>query len=269
MTKRRWLGVCFSLVLGPALAASLKIDTGHGVQTLESGALLRRADARDITVPEDVSYHRSMTWRAVPLRALLGDLPADAHIQFTALDGFSAEIPLKDITNTKGAQAWLAIEQPSEPWPPLKPGKPGAGPFYLVWTNPKAAGIGPEEWPYQIAAIRLLPDPATRFPAMRPDAALPADSAAVRGFAVFQRHCIACHTLNGQGDARLGPDLNQPHNPTEYFRDDMLRTLIRQPSQLRHWPEGKMPGFSPDTLSDADLDLLLAYLRQMAAQRKP
>ncbi len=30
-----------------------------------------------------------------------------------------------------GARAWLAIEDPAHPWPPLSAGKHSAGPFYL------------------------------------------------------------------------------------------------------------------------------------------
>ncbi len=86
---------------------------------------------------------------------------------------------------------------------------------------------------------------------------------------MFQRTCLACHTLNGQGDAQLGPDLNIPHSPTEYFRQDLLRSYIRDPQSLRRWPQARMPGFDRQALSDADLEALLAYLRHMAARRRP
>lgn len=137
----------------------------------------------------------------------------------------------------------------------------------MVWTRPQAAGIGPEQWPYQLASIRKLADVAARFPALLPDPSLPPDSEVRRGFAVFQRTCLACHTLNGQGDAKLGPDLNIPHNPTEYLRADLLRAFIRDPQSLRRWPQARMPGFDTHALSDADLDAVLAYLRHMAGRR--
>jgi mono/diheme cytochrome c family protein len=102
---------------------------------------------------------------------------------------------------------------------------------------------------------------------MRPAPGLAASDPVTKGFAVFQRNCITCHTLNGQGDAKLGPDLNIPHSPTEYLRDDMLRTLVRNPQDMRHWPQAKMPGFNRQTLSDADLDNLVAYLKHMARRK--
>lgn len=251
---------------GLAQAASLSIDTGHGASVVTTQQLLARRDVRTIDVPGDVSYHKAMRYKAVPLKALLPGVATDAHLQFTALDGFAAEIPAALVLDGHGAEAWLAVED--TPWPALGDGKPSAGPFYVVWLHPEAGKVGPEQWPYQIASLRVLADPAARFPLMRPAPGLAKDNPVMLGFEVFQRNCITCHTLNGQGDAKLGPDLNIPHNPTEYLREGMLRVLLRNPQDLRHWPQAKMPGFGPQVLSDADLDHLEAYLKHMAT-RKP
>jgi mono/diheme cytochrome c family protein len=250
-----------------AFAATLTVETGSGPRRFSTEQLLARPDVREIQVPGDVSYHAAMSYRAVPLKALLEGVPGDAHLQFVALDGFTAEIPASLVLDGHGAEAWLAIEPVARPWPKLGEGKPSAGPFYLVWLHPEAGHVGPEQWPYQVAAIKVQADPAARFPAMRPAAGLPANAPARRGFAVFQRNCITCHTLNGQGDAKLGPDLNIPHSPTEYFREDMLRTLVRNPQNLRRWPQAKMPAFDAKVLSDADLDDLVAYLKHMAGRK--
>jgi mono/diheme cytochrome c family protein len=250
-----------------AIAADLTVDLGHGRQTFTTAALLARDDVRDIDVPVDVSYHRAMRYRAVPLAHLLAGLTPDDHVQFVALDGFAAEMAASLLLDKGGSEPWLAIEPTAGAWPALKEGKPSAGPFYLVWIHPQAAHVSPEQWPYQVASIRMLPPVAMRFPAMRPAAGLAADTAVMHGFSLFQKHCLACHTLNGQGDAHLGPDLNIPHNPTEYLRADMLKTLIRDPQSLRRWPEAKMSGFDAKTLPDSDLDDLLAYLKHMAGRK--
>ncbi|WNL44835.1 cytochrome c [Dyella sp. BiH032] len=255
------------LVALPAGAAELKIDLGHGAQTLESARLAARKDARQIDIPQDVAYHRPMRYLAVPLKALLAGATSADHLQFVASDGFAAEIPASLILDGHGAEAWLAVEDPASPWPALPGKSQGAGPFYVVWTRPEAGGVNPEQWPYQLAAIRRLDEVAARFPAMAPDASLPAGSPERRGFEVFQRICLACHTLNGQGDARLGPDLNIPYSPTEYLRADLLRAYVRDPQSLRRWPQAKMPGFDAKVLSDTDLDALLAYLRHMAGRK--
>lgn len=267
MRLLRHLCLLALLVALPAGAAELKLDLGQGTRTLQSTELAERKDARTIDIAQDVAYRRSMRYRAVPLKALLaGATPAD-HLQFVADDGFAAEIPAALILAGHGAEAWLAVEDPGQPWPAL-PGKTqSAGPFYVVWTHPEAGGINPEQWPYQLAAIRKMDEVASRFPAMAPDPALPPGSPERHGFEVFQRICLACHTLNGQGDAKLGPDLNIPYNPTEYLRADLLRAYVRDPQSLRRWPQAKMPGFDPKALSDADLDALLAYLSHMAGRK--
>jgi mono/diheme cytochrome c family protein len=251
----------------PLQAAELTIELGHGTRTYSTEQLLARSDARTISIPNDVAFKQAMRYRAVPLKALLVGASADDALLFVATDGFAVEIPAALLLRAHGSEAWLAIEEPAHPWPLVTESKGRAGPFYVVWTDPQAMKISPEQWPYQLATIRQLSPVAERFPAIRPDAALKSDSAVRRGFEVFQRTCFACHTLNDQGDARLGPDLNMPHNPTEYLREDLLRAYIRDPQSLRHWPQARMPGFDRQTISDADLDALLAYLRHMAGRK--
>jgi len=249
-----------------ARAAELRIDLGHGAKVWTTAQLLARADAATVTIADDVAFGRYMTYRAVPLHTLLPGLRPDQHLQFVATDGFAAEIPASTILNHQGAQAWLAVEDPAHPWPASADNGKRAGPFYLVWTDPQAAHVTTEEWPYQLAAIRAIPAVDARFPAIVPQADAGADVR--RGYAVFKRTCFACHTMNGEGDARLGPDLNLPYSPTEYLRADLLRGFIRNPQSLHRWPEAKMQGFpKPKEMSDADLDAVLAYLRYMAKHK--
>ncbi|PJI47730.1 MAG: cytochrome C [Pseudomonas sp.] len=254
------------LLLCPTtFAATLTLELPDGKHDLTTEQLLANPQARDIEIPADVSYNRTMHYRAVPLAALLqGVKPAD-HLQAVALDGFAAELPAAPLLAEKGSRAWLAIEEPNKPWPPLAEGKPSAGPFYLVWSDPKAAGIGPEQWPFQVASIRYLKPLAERFPALLP--AKNAPQAVQNGFAQFQKNCLACHRLNGAGDSQFGPDLNLPHNPTEYFAQGYLKQYIRDPQSLRHWPEARMKGFAADVISDPELDQIVAYLKHMAGRK--
>jgi mono/diheme cytochrome c family protein len=251
-----------------ARAAELRVDMSQGSAVYRTEALLQRPDLRAITIPDDVAFHGTMRYRAVPLTALLPGIGIGDNMQFTALDGFVAEIPASLLLQRGGSQAWLAIDDPAHPWPALGGGQGSAGPFYVVWTRPRAGNINPEQWPYQVAAIRVLPAAGARFPAIQPADSLPSDSPVRRGFAVFQRTCFACHTLNGEGAATLGPDLNLPYSPTEYLRADLLRGFIRNPQSLRQWPQARMPAFSKATLPDADLDAVLDYLRHMAGRRR-
>lgn len=248
-----------------AVAAELMIELDKTPQTWPTEALLSHPQARDIEIINDVSYKRSMNYRAVPIATLLDGLAPGDHLQVIALDGFAAELPAAILLASEGARAWLAVEDPQHPWPPLAPGKPSAGPFYLVWSDPAASQISPEQWPFQVSRIHLQAPVAQRFPQLLPG---PEASAEIRaGFAAYQKHCMACHRLNAAGDATFGPDLNIPHNPTEYFNSEFLHQYIRNPQSLRRWPQGRMPAFSETILPVEELDALLAYLQHMASRK--
>ncbi|CAH0274084.1 c-type cytochrome [Pseudomonas mediterranea] len=257
------------LLSTPLYAAQLVLELGATARTWHTEELLKHPEAQTIQIPDDVSYKKPMSYRAVPLTALLTGVQPDDHLQAVALDGFAAEMPAAPLLNKNGARAWLAIEDPAAPWPSLGEGKPSAGPFYLVWTDPQAGHISPEQWPYAVASIKRMSAVAERFPALLPAPSLSKDDPVNKGFAVFQKNCLACHRLNGAGDAQFGPDLNIPFNPTEYFSGDFLKRYIRDPQGLRHWPQGKMPAFSATVLPDSELDLLVGYLKHMAGRKQP
>ncbi|MGE7958055.1 c-type cytochrome [Pseudomonas sp. NPDC089530] len=262
--------LCSALLLTtPAHAAQLTLELGTDSRTWQTEELLKHPQAQTIAIKDDVSYKRDMSYRAVPIAALLTGVKADDHLQAVALDGFAAELPAAPLLGKAGAQAWLAIEDPAKPWPPLSEGKHSAGPFYLVWTNPQAGHISPEQWPFEVASIKRLAPVAERFPALRPDPKLAAADPVNQGFALFQKNCLACHRLNGAGDSQFGPDLNIPYNPTEYFGADFLKRYIRDPQSLRRWPQAKMPAFSSSVLPDTELELLVGYLKHMAGRKQP
>ncbi|RMO70070.1 c-type cytochrome [Pseudomonas syringae group genomosp. 3] len=251
----------------PLSAAQLELQLGLNSRIWQTEELLNHPQLQVITVKNDVAYKKDMIYRAVPLAALLTGIKPSDHLQAIALDGFAAELAAAPLLNDRGARAWLAIEDPAHPWPTLAAGKPGAGPFYLVWTDPRAGNISPEQWPFEVTRIKRIASVAERFPALLPDPALKTDDPVNQGFALFQQNCLACHRLNGAGDAQFGPDLNIPYNPTEYLGMDFLKRYIRNPQDLRQWPQAKMPAFSETVLPDADLQSLMAYLHHMAGRK--
>ena len=245
----------------------LAIVIGTDTHQFARADLLARPDVANIQIANDVSYNKAMSYRAVPVAALLTgiNLPADSVLTAIALDGFAAQLPLDLIANTDPTKpiAWLAIEPADNAWPPL-PGKTvSAGPFYIVWTGPTAGTIRSEQWPYQVTQLVSQPSPAAQWPALGVDPALPATDPVRAGQALFVTQCLPCHKLNGAGDGTLGPDLNQPMNPTQYLMAAPLHALIRNPKTVRTWPEQQMPGFSEDQMSDHEIDL--AYM----ATRRP
>lgn len=246
----------------------LTVTIAGRTATYAPAALLGLPAAASVTIPNDVAYKHEMTFRAVPIASLLAGVTPDDTLRFVASDGFVATIPAAPLLSRSGAVAYLAVEPADAPWPALKPEVPAtAGPFYLVWLHPERGNITPEQWPYQVARIEAVAPLLKRYPMLAPAASLSAHDAARRGYAVFEKNCSVCHTLNLGGDATVGPDLNVPYNPTEYMRVDALRRLIRDPQSLRRWPAAKMPAFEKKLLSDHDLSDLLAYLRHMADRK--
>ena len=249
----------------------VNLTIGSKTQSFSQAELLARPDAADIHVPQDVAYGTSVTYRAVPLADLLDAtaLPAESVLEARATDGFAAQLPMDLVRNRDPATAvaWLAVEDPAQPWPKL-PGKlVSAGPFYLVWVGREAASVRSEQWPYQIAQLATQPSPSTRWPVLAVDPALPAIDPIRAGQSLFINQCLACHRLNHAGSADTGPDLNVPMNPVEYFQPAALRRYIRNPASVRDWPGRTMPAFPQDQLSDREIDLIVAYLAYMA-QRK-
>lgn len=276
--SKNWIGVLTVILLAclgvKGASADPVLDVAIGGQTRHFGRdeLLRRPDVSQVTVANDVAYGKAMNYRAVPLPALLAGLkpPADTVIDTVATDGFVAHMPFDLLINTDPAKAvpWLAIEPADTPWPSL-PGKTSsAGPFYIVWTGASVAAISSEQWPYQLKRLESQPLPVVRWPALDVDPALPANDPLRAGLALFVTQCLPCHTLNGAGASNMGPDLNQPMSPTQYITPDGLRALIRDPKSVRSWPAQQMPGFSPDQMSDREIDLVIGYLTHMAGRRK-
>ena len=244
----------------------LTLSIGPEARSFTAAQLLGRPDAAELTIPADVSYGRPMKYRAVPLLPLVSVAPAFDTIEARAADGFVSQIPLALVEKgaTGGATAWIAIEDPASPWPHL-PGKTAsAGPFYLVWENPKRSAIGSEQWPYQLASLTAVESPAHRWPQMVVDSSMPGDAPARRGQAVFTTQCLPCHRMKGAGAADVGPDLGQPMNPIQYLTPKGLRSLIRDPKSVRTWPQLQMPAFDETMIREADLDALIAYLAHMA-----
>jgi mono/diheme cytochrome c family protein len=266
--------LCFLLLPGLARAdePTITVAVGNDTRSFTRGELLARPDAATIAVARDVTYRVPMTYRAVPVASLLAGmtLPPDSVLEAVTLDGFIAQLPPDLILNTDEgkAVAWLAIEPAERPWPPI-PGKDAsAGPFYVVWTGAAVGTIRSEQWPYQMAKLVSQPSPATRWPALAVNSALPPTDPVRAGQALFVVQCLPCHKLNGAGASDVGPDLNVPQNPTEYFTPQGLHDLIRNPSAVRTWPGQAMPAFPPDHLSDREIDLIVAYLKHMAGRKQ-
>lgn len=257
-----WMA-CASAAFTQDQSARLTISSRDGSKTYSAHDLLSHPSARDLRISDDPIHRESRVYRVVPMEHLLRDISVelDDYVQVRATDNFSASIPaalFKPATRT-GTEAFLAIETPEAPWPEI-PGKQGsAGPFFIVWQSENAP-VGRTYWVYRVAALTVTDSPHKRWPSLGVPDALPASDPVWRGRDRFVALCMGCHRFNGDGEADAGPDLAIPMSPVDYFQPLALRRFLRNPSAVRSWPAQKMPGFDEATLSNADLDAMIAWL---------
>jgi mono/diheme cytochrome c family protein len=254
-----------------AAEPTLTIVFGAKSRVYTASQLLAQPYMRKISIPADVAYRRAMSYRAVPLLALLGpDINRNIDtLEARANDGFVSQIPVRIIqkARTNGSIAWVAIEPLMKPWPALPNKARSAGPFYIVWEKPGLTGIGQEQWPYGLVQLSGAETPERRWPQIDVASTLPANAPERRGMRAFIRNCFSCHRIRGGGAATLGPDLADPMSPLKYMTPKGLRLLIRNPSAVRTWPDQKMTGFSKSVLSDPELEDLISYLAHIAERR--
>lgn len=264
---RQWLCAMALTLVVPAHAAELHLELlDASTRVWTSDELLMHPDARTVRVSSDVAYKKDMSFTALPLADLLVGLRPEHFVQTKALDGHAGEVPAELLFMLDGGRAWLAIEDSQDPWPKLPNKQGSAGPFYVVWTDVDSERINSEQWPYQVTTIRLSETSAKDgYRNLRPADDAPADVQA--GLGHFERVCLPCHRLNGDGGSELGPDLNVPYNPTEFIVPEFLNRLIRDPQSVRLWPEAQMPAITTEMLEDAELEQVLAYLRHMSGRK--
>jgi mono/diheme cytochrome c family protein len=238
-----------------------------------SRELLERPDVETLTIADESAYPRQqMTFRAVKMASLLESVsvPDDSTVEFIAIDGFTSAIRIAQLRQTSEDQsvAYLAIEDQDKKWPQQRFDAHSAGPYYLFWIRPRLSNISREQWPYRIEKIHVRGAIEELYPRIVPALSLSRTSPAAKGYTVFVNNCLPCHTLNESGPAKVGPDLNFPMSPTEYFREGILRKLIRDTQSIRRNPKTSMGRFPEQILSEEELDQLIAYLEHMAALRR-
>lgn len=264
-----WL-VALSVV---AQSPTLAVAGRESSRTFTQKALLADPNVRSVKVADPV-YHRPMIYRAIPLAALLKGIPMDAddHVQARAIDNFSVSIPgrLAASADTAQVEAFLAIDDPSAPWPaiPGKQDKKSAGPFYIIWQHGPSVTVSSEYWAYRLAALAVTDSPLKRWPGLAVGPDVPAGDRIRTGLDAFVAICMACHRFNGEGEGDQGPDLGRPMNVTEYFQIPALKKLIRNPKSVRQWPDQKMQPIDHSPLSDSDLDAIVEWLAYKARQRR-
>jgi mono/diheme cytochrome c family protein len=214
---------------------------------------------------DDPYYGAHKTYRACPLATVLalgfGQPITDFNGQtvfFQARDGYAKPVPAALLSEPGGFVAFADAdhEKGDDPgWQPIDRKQADPGPFYVVWTGAAQQDTHQYPWPYQLTQIEIAPIDKL-YPHIAPSG-LPAASPAYAGYTIFTAQCIACHAINGEGGS-VGPELNVPRSIVEYRPADQIKAYIRDPGSFRYTSMPPHP-----TLSDADLDALVAYFTAM------
>lgn len=192
--------------------------------------------------------------------ALFSDLVLNAHhkiVEIVADDGYVDALPASyfyPCSSKLETTPILLIEEPSSPWPKLTDSDHSAGSFYLIWLGKNKKF----DWIYQVNAFKVLnEDPFSSLER------LPLPINVRKGLEVFKENCRGCHRLNGQGNALMAHDLNNP-NPLTYFSKQQLRAFLNNPQVIRPGISKKMPRFTSAQLSNQDFDSLVSLLQYFA-----
>jgi mono/diheme cytochrome c family protein len=248
-------------------------DNGQIVQTLSIEVLAALAPTVEKTVYDPLEQ-ASITYKAIPLKTVIDKIYGEAHahaeeILLTCSDGFKPSIAQEQFDN---ASAYLAFERVGQKSFSLTNKLEGnkrveLSPVYLIWDLPKNAPK--HEWAYMIVGLDRVSFAKT-YPQIAPLTAggIAAESAASvqRGFVAFRNHCLACHTINGEGGDKA-PELNFPVNITEYYNETWLRKWIADPTSIRF--STTMPALAVDPAErEVVMTDLIAYLKLMAYNKR-
>ena len=224
--------------------------------------------ASKITIYKDPVYNTKKHYQAYPLSGIIKSLAKQSTksltnriLVFTAADGYKVSMSYQDALLEKGYIAFKDLSAKNASWVEFRFGNERItpAPYYLVWTNPEL-----DKWrypsPFQLSSISLQ-SAESYFSAAAP---VSRDSKVNRGFSLFSRYCIRCHSVNHTG-GKLGPELNLPKNITDYYTVQKLTDFILDASSFRS--KTKMPVFK-NILSKEDALSIQHYLKSMKSKGK-
>ena len=243
-------------------ATFVKLDLSTDLidfKTLEKNGDL--GESQTIKVPYDPFFKTSKTYEAYPFRKILSHYlentamdTLNTMVIFECTDGYQPSVPL--VTLLK-ANSYLAFHDYAAPenqhWPKELADK--LGPFYLVWPNADN-DFQAYPWPYALTNMRFE-NQKELFAA-----AYPHTKEAVKGFQLYQKKCMKCHSVNKVGGT-MGIEFNHPKNITEYWKEDHIWEFIQNPQSYRY--NSKMPPIQD--LNKEQFEEIITYLKSMKGQQ--
>lgn len=214
-----------------------------------------------ITIEHDEFFKQKKRYKAYPLAPILKPLLAkvkdttNLRVTFTCTDGYAPNMNLNKVLSHK---AYLAVQDMDQ----AAAGKDWADslakkfrPYYVVWQDAREGDAG-FAWPYGVAEIRIASffyDFADAFPLH--------NTAAQKGFQLFQIHCMKCHSINKIGGV-MGPEFNYPKSITEYWKKEDIYNFLTNPQSFRY--SAKMPAVK---LPREDFEEIYGYLVEMKSEK--
>ncbi|MCV2421221.1 cytochrome c [Paucibacter sp. DJ2R-2] len=179
---------------------------------------------------------------------------ADRELEFKALDGFIARMPVSRFLKYRAFLALGLADGRAFTVDNLAQNEKNValGPYYLIWDNLAAPSLqveGGTHWPYQVAEISLR--------AVKPEALLPAgmdSSRWVEQAALVQKYCLSCHQINGFGGAKMPLNLAVR---AKLIDSRTWQSWLLQPQSVK--PGTAMPAL-PDGLSLAERQRIASEL---------
>lgn len=246
-------------------------DRGSVVRILSLTELGNMTDSVQLKVFE-AHEKRERTYHAYPARPLLDAIfgkrwEQSEEIVFTSTDGYQPSIPVERFLSHDAYFAFASAD--GTPFTLINVLQNDElvklGPLYLVWDNLQSKSLlndGASGMPYQVIGIETTTF-STRYPNLSPAGKV--SPQVKRGFLHFRKHCLACHTINGEGGGKA-PELNYPHSVVEYFKSDYLVRWIENPASIRY--NTTMPALAKEIPNRARvIQEIIAYLKAMSTTK--
>lgn len=207
---------------------------------------------------------------AIKLRSLFDSLriTPKGSIKIIAKDNFYAYVTNKELNNSERLKAtpYLVVQENNKLWPKINGNYEAVGSFSLIWIGVNAKDVSREKWVRNISTIDILEKSVE--PELKNAVPVNLDNRQKKGYKIFTDNCAGCHSLNLKGQLNIGPDLNFPMNPLEYYSESVFKSYIRDPQSIRYYKNAKMEGFGKELISEQELNDLISFMNLMKMHKK-
>lgn len=220
-------------------------------------------ELKNVTIQAYPGIHFNLL--GIKLCRLLNNVKKIEAIKIVAKDKYYIYLKKNDLSGcdiSDGLIPYLALQEHKNNWPEMKRSHEEVGAFSLVWLGSSSGKISKEKWIRNISKLEIVTEKDETQSIKLPNIKLNKDQE--NGFNVFRENCAGCHSLNLNGQLNIGPDLNYPMNPLEYFTVATFKKFVRNPENIRYFKNSKMEGFDVSDISEEELENLVTFMKVMS-----